>query len=438
MKVGRNDPCPCGSGRKYKRCHQAADTAMAAGATASDVVSPSHKMDERLVDELMIWAVKRFRAEIADALVRLEADPEMTMQLGAPLLAYELPAGGRRIVDGYLEERGWALTWIEREWLERQQRSWLSIWEVMEVQPGRGLELRDVLTGETRSVHEVKGSKSVEPHFMILVRVVDTDSVSLICGMHQRPLRPLVAGPVVDRMRRLLRRKGPVTPDRLREPRILWGMLETWADAVSANLAPRQLVNTDGEDVLLTEDRWTFDPSRRGEVLQRLATIEGVQPEEDGAFAILKEGNQFHADWDNTIIADVQVKESGLLASTNSVARANLIRERIERACGSLVSAGARSHTDPASAQREPREARIPTPDEQAVIREMKERHYAQWLNDAIPALGGKTPREAGSTKRGREQLTMILDEIEITESQVPEGARFNVLKLRRELGFIR
>jgi uncharacterized protein YecA (UPF0149 family) len=23
-KVGRNDPCPCGSGRKYKVCHGAA------------------------------------------------------------------------------------------------------------------------------------------------------------------------------------------------------------------------------------------------------------------------------------------------------------------------------------------------------------------------------------------------------------------------------
>ncbi|MFC0691585.1 SEC-C metal-binding domain-containing protein [Paraburkholderia humisilvae] len=21
LKIGRNDPCPCGSGRKYKRCH---------------------------------------------------------------------------------------------------------------------------------------------------------------------------------------------------------------------------------------------------------------------------------------------------------------------------------------------------------------------------------------------------------------------------------
>jgi preprotein translocase subunit SecA len=23
MKVGRNDPCPCGSGKKYKSCHGA-------------------------------------------------------------------------------------------------------------------------------------------------------------------------------------------------------------------------------------------------------------------------------------------------------------------------------------------------------------------------------------------------------------------------------
>jgi len=23
QKVGRNDPCPCGSGKKYKKCHGA-------------------------------------------------------------------------------------------------------------------------------------------------------------------------------------------------------------------------------------------------------------------------------------------------------------------------------------------------------------------------------------------------------------------------------
>jgi hypothetical protein len=194
-------------------------------------------------------------------------------------------------------------------------------------------------------------------------------------------------------------------------------------------------VNTDDEDVLLTEDRWTFFPSKRQEVLQRIATIENVEPEEDGVFVILQEGNRIHADWDNTIIAHVQVSESGLLASTNSVSRADVIRARIEGACGSLVSAGARSHTDPASARHEPSERRAPTPDEQVIVLQMKKQHYAQWLNDPIPALDGRTPYEAARTKSGRDRLTMILNDVDITESHAPDGARFEVDELRRALG---
>jgi len=34
-KVGRNDPCPCGSGKKYKKCHGAAGPAPPGGAQAS-------------------------------------------------------------------------------------------------------------------------------------------------------------------------------------------------------------------------------------------------------------------------------------------------------------------------------------------------------------------------------------------------------------------
>jgi hypothetical protein len=30
-KVGRNDPCPCGSGKKYKQCHMRQDQAKASG-----------------------------------------------------------------------------------------------------------------------------------------------------------------------------------------------------------------------------------------------------------------------------------------------------------------------------------------------------------------------------------------------------------------------
>jgi preprotein translocase subunit SecA len=31
-RVGRNDPCPCGSGKKYKKCHMPADEGVGSGA----------------------------------------------------------------------------------------------------------------------------------------------------------------------------------------------------------------------------------------------------------------------------------------------------------------------------------------------------------------------------------------------------------------------
>jgi hypothetical protein len=42
QKPGRNDPCPCGSGKKYKKCHGATESAGgdAIGVTANDPGKP--------------------------------------------------------------------------------------------------------------------------------------------------------------------------------------------------------------------------------------------------------------------------------------------------------------------------------------------------------------------------------------------------------------
>lgn len=77
----------------------------------------------------------------------------------------------------------------------------------------------------------------------------------------------------------------------------------------------------------------------------------------------------------------------------------------------------------------------FPSAEAQAVLREYKEQHYAQWLNDAIPALGGKTPREAARTQKRREQLIMLLSDLELAESELPEPERFDFQKLRYALG---
>jgi len=50
-KIGRNDPCPCGSGKKYKKCCMASDEAAARAARpAQPAAAPGHEASNAVVD----------------------------------------------------------------------------------------------------------------------------------------------------------------------------------------------------------------------------------------------------------------------------------------------------------------------------------------------------------------------------------------------------
>ncbi len=52
-KIGRNDTCPCGSGKKYKRCCLGAPVAMELSATTADAPTEAHpELCPCCVDEL--------------------------------------------------------------------------------------------------------------------------------------------------------------------------------------------------------------------------------------------------------------------------------------------------------------------------------------------------------------------------------------------------
>lgn len=45
MKIGRNDPCHCGSGKKYKKCHLPADEATESAAYAAKAAEAAAKAE---------------------------------------------------------------------------------------------------------------------------------------------------------------------------------------------------------------------------------------------------------------------------------------------------------------------------------------------------------------------------------------------------------
>ncbi len=70
------------------------------------------------------------------------------------------------------------------------------------------------------------------------------------------------------------------------------------------------------------------------------------------------------------------------------------------------------------------------------VLEEQMKEHWEAWLDIALPALKGRTPREAARTPEGRERLEALLLEFEYrNESLIQPELRPDVAELRKELG---
>jgi hypothetical protein len=175
--------------------------------------------------------------------------------------------------------------------------------------------------------------------------------------------------------------------------------------------------------------------------------MSGAEPEsapdrgadDDAAFVFTVPGNRKHASWDNTIVGRAELGAASLRLETNSIARADRLRARVEEACGGLLRHRARTHEDPQSKQRSrpgPPAAERPLPPEAAQLAlDFKARHYAAWLDEPIPALSGRTPRQAASSAQGRAALDVLLKEMEQWEAAGDAASAYDVTQLRRKLG---
>jgi hypothetical protein len=147
--------------------------------------------------------------------------------------------------------------------------------------------------------------------------------------------------------------------------------------------------------------------------------------------------------WENKVVGRVEVSGSKLRLETNSVERADSLRQRLESACGDSIRHLAREHSDAFSLLARGEEgpdpgeqpSEIPPADANNLIRAFKEKHYADWADQPLPALEGRTPREAVRTKAGRGSVDVLLKDCENHEARIPEGQRFDFSGLRRDLG---
>lgn len=182
-KPGRNDPCPCGSGRKYKDCclprEQVARLEQQFLREAQDTLLPKIIEAARGVPERFPEALARFwqgkytveqMAELDDLELR-GAERFLTW------FAFDMPGeNGRTLVEELAADPAFDVNPYERRLLEQWRTVRLSAYVVEEVRKGQGLTVRDLFTGERRRVADHHASKRLAPGEVIVGHLVPADT----------------------------------------------------------------------------------------------------------------------------------------------------------------------------------------------------------------------------------------------------------------------
>jgi hypothetical protein len=447
---GAKRPCPALRGELCPRCCARQQRHAIECPSGCTFLRPAGGQDgyQTAVPKLLDFA---FRSEerVGPAVARLFGPKkkygEWEQQLVSAYLAYgHADANGVRAIDVFLREHRRELEAAEVEALEAlQQTAWPSLFEVQSVQVDLGLQLTDLVAGQEVFVREKAATHQMKKFDLLLGWIVALgDHFELTgagCGV-PRGHREAVLKALTGELRKL-RKRTPETPDRilLREA-ILAG--QTALREAVANWRPPRMVTMDGEDIVFCES--VFEVSDLAAVRARLAAHPDMEEDEHG-FAWVHRGGRKQLGDGPLHLGSIRFDKGRLTLETKS-------RERLDRGKKLLVDclAGVARHRvdaikdlEVAMAEARDRPARergdeIPEEVQAQLLAPILQQHIDSWIDEPIPALNGKTPRQAVRTKAGRAKVLAMLKDQENSIQRQHGGELVDFSRAYRELGLTR
>lgn len=342
------------------------------------------------------------------------------------------------IVDLYLKRRGERESAQAKAYMAGLRNTHVSLHEVRAASPGDSMVLRDLLTDAIPvTVQEKSASKTLKPGDRIAARVVPVRDHHVISG-GLLPFAPAVVDLLMDGLRNVLkaRRKKNLhlSPDQLRSIAPLFTAAFLFTHLPEA-LEPQlpQVTNTDGEDLVFHELRFPvaagITQAQVAEAIDRLPDLSGdgakrwvwLAPQKKGRKAVPMEGG--------TIVGTLELRGKALVLEVNSAERAARGAALITKAAGGLLRPplmAIQTFDQAMAAHREkapPPQAEIPPEVARAVVHAQMDRHYRETLDQPIPALKGKTPRQAVKTVAGRKLVIDWLTLLETGTARADAGA---------------
>lgn len=475
-KIGRNDPCPCRSGKKYKHC------CLPGYAPSIDHVwARQHEESDRLTREITRFALRKFGERIYEAWQDFnmsdapkpldEAADER--QIFMPYFLFQWTPGGRSttargrggvVARWYMLEKSKQLTAMERMFLEQATTQPLSFYEVVWNEPGERMRVWDVLVGGETEVIERSGSRHLRRGDLLFAQIWHEPELAVfgssapICIPPDKKIEVIQLRKALKK--RIAKQNRYLTPhDLLRYADLIRA---TYLDIRDRLFLPPVLCNTDGDPLLfhtltfrIGSAEAAFDalaPLAVGHSREKL--LDDAELSDDGKLRKvdidwIKEGNRKFKTWDNTILGHIKISEGRVIAEVNSENRAKRIRKEVEKRLGTLVTHEStlaqtleqmRKNTPQDAEEAElhdaEMEAMLADPEARRFLQATMQKQVESWVHQKIPALGGLTPLEAVRDPDGKEMVEALLLDWERREERdvSPNQIRPDISALRRLL----
>src|SRR6266545_6043012 len=179
-KVGRNDLCPCGSGKKYKHCHlpieEAAQAEQRRLRQAVDTLMPQIIEAARGLPEAIPPAIERFwnGKYSAEQLAELDDLEDRGADRFLTWFAFDYPLEGDRTLVERLAEGEGTLPLNDDE--ARLLQGWggvrLRPYIAESVLKGQSMHVRDLLDEQTYEVEDHAASRRVQPGEVLVAHLV--------------------------------------------------------------------------------------------------------------------------------------------------------------------------------------------------------------------------------------------------------------------------
>ncbi|MFP5283682.1 MAG: SEC-C domain-containing protein [Actinomycetes bacterium] len=409
----RNEPCWCGSGRKFKQCHlrQTDRLPLPERATWLYQKAVLHVLSTSWIG--LANELGHLRAAYADTEREVRERVDDGLVLDAALFE------GGALAD-FVETRGTLLPddelLLAQQWMLTER----SVFEVTAVTPGALVTLRDVRTGDVTEVRERTASRQLKPGHLLCSHLLSTgDGLGLFGGVEPVGLHDR------DALIELL--DGEPDP-------------EDVVEFLTRRFAPPTLANTEGDPLVLGKaELHTDDPAaltaaldrvyRREEVPDDPAVAEWVEIRTidglDRLTASLRlEGTTL------VVTANSEPRLDGALATVRRLQPSLVLRSEERLPMGDLRQAARLAETLPSTAQQASADLND-LPEVRAALAQHMRAYEEQWLDLPVPALAGRTPREAADDPTRRDDLVRLLASFPETN----EATAMSPARLRAALG---